>query len=194
MIRSPATLFSATPCSVTSFLLTFLMISCGGDRSRSPTCGMARLIGPSLIQERLKRLPFVLTDPPRGLPGSLPVVVAGTTLQSTVQVSYTRGTLIMEYQGAGFPVAGVTDSTVYALLVVDDSTQRAQGVLIYESQRPPSGYPSVGQCVGGGPGGRSIPLYAVRVDWQGVSNPRCPLFAPSTSPQPSAPAALPPRS
>jgi hypothetical protein len=139
---------------------------------------MARLIGPSLIQERLKRLPFALTEAPRGLPASLPVLVVVTALQSTVQVSYVRSALTMEYQGAGFPTNSISDSTAYALLVVDDSTQRSQGVLIYESQRPPPGYPTVGE-VTGGTGGRSIPLYGVRVEWQGVSNPRCPLFGPA---------------
>jgi hypothetical protein len=183
MIRFRAALLCVTP-----FFSTMFAVGCGGDRSRSPTCGMARLIGPSLIQERLKRLPFVLTDAPRGLPGSLPVLVAGTNLQSTVQVSYTKGALAMEYQGAGFPTAAVTDSTVYAALVVDDSTQRAQGVLIYESQRPPAGYPSVGELTAGN---RGIPLYAVRVEWQGVSNPRCPLFAPAPSPQSPVPAPTP---
>ena len=171
MRRSHATRFTVTP-----LLSTLLVVACSGDRSRSPTCGMARLIGPSLIQERLKRLPFALTEAPRGLPASLPVLVAGTALQSTVQVSYARGALTMEYQGAGFPTNAISDSTVYALLVVDDSTQRTQGVLIYESQRPPPGYPTVGELTGGG--GRSIPLYGVRVEWQGVSNPRCPLFGP----------------
>ncbi|HKW39767.1 MAG TPA: hypothetical protein VJN39_00835, partial [Gemmatimonadales bacterium] len=132
----------------TPLVLTYLVASCGGDRSHSPTCGMARLIGPSLIQERLKRSPFVLTEAPRGLPGSLPVLIAGTALQSTVQVSYNRGALTMEYQGAGFPATAVSDTTVYALLVVDDSTQRTQGVLIYESQRPPPSYPSLGELTG----------------------------------------------
>jgi hypothetical protein len=148
---------------------------------------MARLIGPSLIQERLKRLPFVLTEAPRGLPAALPVLVAGTALPSTVQVSYVRGALTMEYQGTGFPTNSISDSTVYALLVVDDSTLRTQGVLIYESQRPPPAYPRVGDLTGGGGGGgggsgRSIPLYGVRVEWQGVSNARCPLFGPLGSP------------
>lgn len=153
---------------------------------------MARLIGPSLIQERLKRLPFALTEAPRGLPASLPVLVAGTALQSTVQVSYARGALTMEYQGAGFPTNSISDTTVYALLVVDDSTQRTQGVLIYESQRPPPSYPSVGELTAGG---RSIPLYGVRVEWQGVSNPRCPLFGPlpSAGPTPPAPGSPAPR-
>lgn len=152
---------------------TIVAVACGGDRTRSPTCGMALLIAPTLIQEQLRHLPFVLTEPPRGLPASLPVRVAGPTPQSTVQVTYTKGALTMDYQGTGFPATSVSDSTVYALLVVDDSTQRAQGVLIYESQRPPPGYPSIGQLVAGD---RMIPLFGVRVQWANVSNPRCPLF------------------
>lgn len=167
----------------TPLVAAFLATACaGGDRTRSPTCGMALLIAPSLIQEQLKRLPFVLTETPRGLPGSLPVRVAGTTQQSTVLVTYAKGALTMDYQGAGFPTASVTDSSVYALLVVDDSTQRAQGVLIYESQRPPTGYPSIGQLTGGD---RTVPLYGVRVDWPSVSNPHCPMFGPPPAPAPA---------
>src|SRR2546422_9273618 len=79
MTLSQATLIRATPFCLTLFL------SCGGDRSRSPTCGMAQLIGPSLFQDRLRRLPFVLTEAPRGLPGTLPVRVVGTPQQSTVR-------------------------------------------------------------------------------------------------------------
>jgi len=158
-----------------------LFLSCGGDRSRSPTCGMAQLIGPSLIQDRLRQLPFVLTDAPRGLPGSLPVRVVGTRQQNTVVMGYPKGALTMEYQGAGFPAGSVSDTTTYAVLVVDDSTQRAQGVLIYESHRPPDGYPTIGTLAGEA---RPVPLYGVRVDWGGVSNPKCPLLgaAPAGSP------------
>jgi hypothetical protein len=158
--------------------------ACGGDRRHSPVCGMAQLIGPSLIQEQLKRLPFVFTDAPRGLPGSLPVRVVGTSQLSAVQVTYAKGALTMDYQGAGFPATSVSDTTVYALLVVDDSTQRAQGVLIYESLRPPQGYPSVGVLTGSG---RTIPLYGVRVEWPSVSNPSCPLFGTPTPPPGSPP-------
>jgi len=167
-----------TPLYVTLFLLT-PWLSCSGDRSRSPTCGMAQLIGPSLIQDRLRQLPFVLTDAPRGLPGTLPVRVIGTREQSTVLVGYTKGALTMEYQGAGFPAGSVSDTTTYAVLVVDDSTQRAQGVLIYESHRPPEGYPSIGAVTGQD---RTIPLYGVRVDWAGVSNPKCPLLGAPAAP------------
>ena len=174
----------ATSSGVTLFSLT-LLLSCGGDRARSPACGMAQLIGPSLIQDRLRHLPFVLTDAPRGLPGTLPVRVVGMTQQATVLVTYTRGTLMMEYQGAGFPAGSVSDSTAYALLVVDDSTQRAQGVLIYESRRPPEGYPSIGALTGQD---RTVPVYGVRVDWAGVSNSKCPLLgAPPPAGSPSSP-------
>lgn len=157
-----------------------LFLSCGGDRSRSPTCGMAQLIGPSLIQDQLRHLPFVLTDAPRGLPGTLPVRVAGVAQQSTVLVTDAKGALTMEYQGPGFPAGSMSDSTGYALLVVDDSTQRAQGVLIYESRRPPPGYPSIGTLKAGD---QTIPLYGVRVEWASVSNPKCPLLgAPAPAP------------
>ncbi len=168
-----ATSFRVTLCSVTLF------VSCGGDRSRSPTCGMAQLIGPSLIQEQLKVLPYVLTDAPRGLPGSLPARVAGTAQQSTVVITYRAQGLTMAYQGSNFPPFP-TDTTVYGLLVVDDSTQRAQGVLLYEGQRPPQTYPQLGSVTGGD---KTIPLYGVRVSWANVSNPRCPLLG---APPPAA--------
>ena len=175
--------FSVTPFGVTFFTLT-LLPSCAGDRTRSPTCGMAQLIGPSLIQDRLRHLPFVLTDAPRGLPGTLPVRVVGTPQQRTALVTYTKGALTMEYQGGGFPAASVSDTTAYAVLVVDDSTQRAQGVLIYESRRPPEGYPSIGALTSQD---LTMPLYGVRVDWLGVSNPKCPLLgAPPPAGSPSS--------
>ena len=176
------TRFRVTPSCVTLVSWT-MVLSCGGDRSRSPTCGMAQLIGPSLIQDRLRLLPFVLTDAPRGLPGTLPIRVVGTPQQSTVAVTYAKGALTMEYQGAGFPATSVSDSTAYAILVVDDSTQRAVGVLIYESRRPPEGYPSVGALTGGD---RTLPLYGVRVDWANVSNPKCPLLGTPAGPPRSA--------
>jgi hypothetical protein len=62
---------------------------------------------------------------------------------------------------------------------VDDSTQRAEGVLVYEGQRPPKTYPQLGTLTSGD---KSIPLYGVRVDWASVSNPRCPLLGAPASP------------
>ena len=64
---------------------------------------------------------------------------------------------------------------------MDDSTQRAQGVLIYESRRPPEGYPSIGTLTAID---RTTSLYGVRVDWANVSNPKCPLLG---APLPAGP-------
>lgn len=139
---------------------------------------MAQLIGPSLIQEQLRLLPFVLTEAPRGLPSTLPARVAGSAQQSTVAIATNGPRLTLGYQGSNFPPY-VSDTTVYGLLVVDDSTQRAEGVLLYEGQRPPKTYPQLGTVTGGD---KSIPLYGVRVDWASVSNPRCPLLGAPASP------------
>ena len=167
--------------------LAAALAACSGEASRSPTCGLALVAGPALIQQQLVNVPYVLTEAPRGLPASLPARVIGISQQGEVRVTYTTNGLSMEYQGPSFPPAGVG----YGLLVVDDSTQRAQGVLIYESQRPPSTYPQLGEVsVSGGGGGagaeagaRSAPLYGVRVDWAGVSNTRCPLLGAAVPPR-----------
>ena len=146
---------------------------CAGDRARSPTCGIAQLAGPALIQQQLANMSYVLTEAPRGLPASLParVVFVGEgpkPLQGEVLIAYSRNQVVMGYQGTGFPAA----PGGYGLLVVDDSTRRAQGVLVYESQVP-RGYPELGTVTGAD---RGIPLFGVRVDWAGVNNPRCPLL------------------
>ena len=175
----PNTPLRATLFNATSFLMTSLVACSGRDRTHSPTCGMAQLIGPSLIQDQLRLQPFILTEPPRGLPGSLPARVAGNAQQSTVAITYSGPRLAMAYQGPNFPPYP-SDTTVYALLVVDDSSQRAQGVLLYEGQRPPRSYPQLGMVSGGD---KTIPLYGVRVHWRGVSNPHCPLLgSPASTP------------
>ena len=150
---------------------------CAGDRTRSPMCGIAQLAGPALIQQQLVNLPYVLTEAPRGLPASLParVVFVGEgpkPAQGQVLIAYTGNQLVMGYQGAGFPAP----PGGYGLLVVDDSTRRAQGVLVYESQVPRN-YPELGSVTGSD---RSVPLFGVRVDWAGVNNPRCPLLGDAT--------------
>ena len=152
--------------------------ACAGDHGRSPTCGIAQLAGPALIQQQLVNLAYVLTEAPRGLPPALParVVYMGEgpkPQQGEVLIAYSNNRLVMGYQGTGFPAA----PSGYGLLVVDDSTRRAQGVLIYESQVPRN-YPELGTVTGGD---RGIPLFGVRVNWAGVNNPRCPLLGAATT-------------
>ena len=152
---------------------------CGGDRSRSPACGLAQLAGPTLIQQQLREARAVLTEAPRGLPETLPARVI-TQQQGAVLVGYDGTQLVMGFQGSGFPLR----PGGYGLLAVDDTSQRVQGVLVYESEAPRD-YPKLGTVSGGEV---TLPLFGVRVDWASVNNPRCPLLG-ATPPVPDPEAA-----
>lgn len=152
------------------FIVTAALLggACGGSRG-SPTCGIAAIAGPSLITSQLANARVVVTDPPRGLPDSLPTLIIQPKSRDTGVVIVSRdasGRVSMLYRGAGFPPRG------YALLVVDDTSQRAMGVLILD-QEEPARHPAIGTVIGGS---TALNLYGVRVDWASVSNPRCPLF------------------
>lgn len=143
--------------------------ACSGGTRGSPTCGIAAIAGPALIASQLSNARAVVTDPPRGLPDSLPTLIFQPKSRDTGVVIVTRdasGRVSMLYRGAGFPARG------YALLVVDDTSQRAMGVLIVD-QEEPKRPPAIGTVIGGS---TALNLYGVRVDWASVSNPRCPLF------------------
>ena len=148
--------------------------ACGGERSRSPTCGMALTFGPTLVQQRLNNPRAVMVDAPVGLPNTLPARVADRTDTSRVLVGYEGTRLIMGFEGAGFP-----QRPGYALLVVDDTSQRAMGVLIFDRDVPRDNFPRLGGVQGGQ---ITIPLYGVLVEWADVSNPRCPLLGAPVAP------------
>src|SRR2546428_13984596 len=61
--------------SVSSLFLVLAAAACGRGSGGSPTCGLAMLAGPSLITSQLANARAVLTDPPRGIPDSLPARV-----------------------------------------------------------------------------------------------------------------------
>ena len=153
-------------------ILTLGALACGGDRSGSPTCGMALTFGPTLVQQRLTNLRAVIVDAPVGLPTTLPARVAGRSDTGRVLVGYEGTRLIMGFEGGGFP-----ERPGYGLLVVDDTSQRAMGVLIFDSDGPRDDFPRIGAVQGGQ---ITVPLYGVLVDWAKVSNPRCPLLGPPT--------------
>jgi hypothetical protein len=152
--------------------------ACSGDQSRSPACGLALIAGPALIQQQLHNARAVLVDAPRGLPDTLPARVIQQRAAHVLVRYAGDGHIVMSYEGAGFPAQGG-----YGLLVVDDTSQRAMGVLIYESEEPKD-YAKLG-TVGGPPGGggSTVALYGVRLDWASVSNPHCPLLDSGSSPQ-----------
>ena len=143
--------------------------ACNGGGRGSPTCGIAAIAGPALITSQLANARAVVTDPPRGLPDSLPTLIIQPKSRDTGVVIVSRdasGRVSMLYRGAGFPPRG------YALLVVDDTSQRAMGVMIIDQEEPVN-HPAIGTVIGGS---TVRNLYGVRVDWASVSNPRCPLF------------------
>jgi hypothetical protein len=160
-----------------------LLAACGRGTSGggSPTCGLAMLAGPSLIMTQLENARSVVTDPPRGLPDSLPARVieqkAGSGGTGALIVGRdAEGKISMQYRGTNFPPRG------FGLLVVDDTSQRAMGVLLL-NQQDPVGHPAIGTIIGGS---NALNLYAVRVDWASVSNPRCPLFGSAAGPPPTS--------
>ena len=149
-------------------LLATLVACGGGERNRAAACGIAQLAGPAIVQQQLDNARQILTAAPIGLPAELPARVVGQR-ETRVAVSYVGEQLAVSYRGDGFPV----DPQVgFGLLVVDDTSQRVVGVLIYDAVAP-QGRPELGYVTGGE---RSVPLFGVRVSWIDVSNPRCPLL------------------
>jgi len=159
------------------------LAACGGPRSGSPACGLAQLAGPTLILQRLGDARALLLDAPRGLPDRLPLRIVGHGDQTTMLVGYQQGQLVLRTDGDTLPAIftnkGGNDSTGYALLVADDSTNRVEGALVYESQRPPASFPHLGSLTDGS---RTIPLFGVKVDWASMNNLACPLLGPPASP------------
>ena len=149
-------------------LLLLVAVACTRGNGGSPTCGIALLAGPGLITSQLTNGRAVLTYPPRGVPDSLPgLVIQQKNDRGAVIVGRdAEGKISMQFRGPAFPARG------YGLLVVDDTSQRAMGVMILD-QEEPLNHPAIGTIIGGG---TTLNLYGVRVDWASVNNPRCPLF------------------
>lgn len=158
-------------------LVAATLVACGGERTRSAACGLAQLAGPAIVQQQLDNPRQLLTAAPRGLPDELPVRVVGQR-QGRAMIAYSADQLAVAYGGEGFPA----DVQVgFGLLVVDDTSQRVIGILIYDAaaprERPELGYVTSGE--------RTVPLFGVRVSWPDVSNPRCPLLGDTTQAGPS---------
>jgi hypothetical protein len=151
-----------------------VLAACAPDSARGPTCGFALLAGPTLVQQQLLNARAVIVEAPQGLPGTLPARIAGRADTGSVVVGYDGAGLVLGYQGADFPTL-----PGYGLLVVDDTSQRAMGVLIYDREGP-NEYPTLGTVRGGGV--LELPLHGVLVDWASVSNPRCPLLGAPAGP------------
>ena len=118
---------------VLSLIIGWLFVAACGGRSRVPPCGLGTAAAPTVILQRLDA-GYALSEVPRGLPERLPARVINERQQGEVLVAYEGNRLMLGYQGPGFP----TDTTLaFGLLLVDDSTQRVPGVLIYGSSTVP---------------------------------------------------------
>src|SRR2546422_3561348 len=131
--------------SVVCLLLVLAAAACGRGSGGSPTCGLAMLAGPSLITSQLANARAVLTDPPRGIPDSLPARVieqkAGSGGNGALIVGRdAAGKISMQFRGPRFPARGD------GLLVVDDTSPRAVGVVFLAPEEPP-GPPPIGTII-----------------------------------------------
>src|SRR5258705_415440 len=145
----------------------------------SPTCGIAMLAGPGLITAQLSNARATVTAPPRRVPDSLPVLVIQPQKNDRGAVIVSRdaeGKISMQFRGPAFPARG------YGLLVVDDTSQRAMGVMVVD-QEEPAGHPAIGTIIGGG---TAPNLSGGRGGGGGVNKPRVPLFGGPPAPPPGA--------
>jgi len=149
------------------FIAAGVATACAPDTAGHPACGIVQVGGPTVILQSFQNVTRVVTEVPQGLPASLPTRPVGHD-QSEALVGYGEAGLVIGFQGVEFPTDGG-----FGLLVQDDSTRIVYGVLVYGSARPPDDFPKLG-LVSGASG--TIPLYGVRINWNQVSNPRCPLL------------------
>ena len=138
-----------------------------GNPENSASCGFAILGAANKALEQLYGGTRVLDAVPSGLRGTVATRVPGHGTTPGL-VGETPDGPIVAYDGEGFPpVSG------FGVILVNDSTDAFEGVLIYDLE-PPMGFPILGGVTNGQ---YVIPMYGMRVAWAAVSTERCPLFA-----------------
>jgi len=161
------------------------LAACGGPRSGSPVCGFALIAGPTMILQRVGDMRAMLLDAPRGLPDRLPLRIVGHADQASMLVGYQGGQLVLRSDSIPLPPVSADtitkDTTVFALLIADDSTSRVEGALVYEGPRPRANFPRLGTL---SDGAHTVPVFGVKLDWASMNNAACPLLgAPAAPPK-----------
>lgn len=149
-------------------LFLVLTAACSAPNpENSASCGFAILGAANKALEQLYTGTRVLSQVPEDFAGTVATRVPGHGTTAGL-VGETEQGPIVAYDGEGFP-----PRSGFGVIMVNDSTDVSEGVLIYDLD-PPMGYPLLG---GVSNGQYVIPLFGMRVAWSAVSTERCPLFA-----------------
>ena len=113
----------------------------------------------------------LLETPPAELDGTVAARVVGYGTRPAFAAEGVEGK-VLGYDGEGFPT-----QPGFGLVLVEDSAETFQGVLIFDIE-PPRGITQLGTISNTS---TTLPLFGARVTWAAVSNDRCPLFGPIDS-------------
>ena len=148
---------------------SLLFLACGrGDSASSFACGIQAIAGPAMVLEQLPLAGRILTQIPDGIEGVVPARVVGYPSAHALAAPGPDG-VVLGYEGEGFP-----SLPGFGLILVEDSLETFQGVLVYEIEAP-RGMPMLGSISSPT---MTLPVYGLRVTWSAVSDPRCPLLSP----------------
>jgi hypothetical protein len=149
-------------------LLTLALGACHSERNaeNSAVCGITALAAGNMILDQFQGRTTVLHAAPPDLVGEVPARVIGRGSATALAARADSG-VVLGYTGDGFP-----DRPGFAVALVDDSSEVFRGVLIFESDGP-ADYPQIGTISSAA---STLPLYAMRVSWSHVNDPKCPLF------------------
>ncbi len=149
-------------------LLAFLSACSDRNPENSSVCGFSAMAGANMVQQQLMVPGKILTDLPAGVEGIVPARVVGYGTSHAIAAMADDG-VVLGYQGEGFPA-----TPGYGLVLVEDSLDTFQGVLVFDLE-PLQGIPQLGTISSST---MTIPLYGLRVMWSSVSSERCPMFVP----------------
>ena len=147
-----------------------ILLACGErNPENSAACGFAILGAANAVRQQMQNGSKVLTSIPQDMGTRIATRAPGYGTTPAMVADSPDGPIVA-YEGAGFPtVPG------FGVILVEDSTDTFQGVLVMDLDPPGMGYPVLGGVTNGS---YMIPLYGLRIGWGSVSTPDCPLFAP----------------
>ena len=147
-----------------------LVIACGErNPENSAACGFATLGAANAVRQQMLSGSKVLATVPEDMGTRIATRAPGYGTTPAMVADSPDGPIVA-YEGEGFPaVPG------FGVILVEDSTDTFQGVLVMDLDPPGMGYPVLGGVTNGS---YMIPLYGMRVTWGSVSTEDCPLFAP----------------